>query len=134
MRKAKYLFTLVAVLILGATAASAQTKTVHVKFAAGASEATYTNSVTGYAIVDFVLGAKANQQLTATLVSSTGNKAILTVMQNGDRVAEGASETTEWTGRLPGDGSYTVRVGMMRNDARRTKGPVKFSLRIRITN
>jgi hypothetical protein len=128
------ILSVVFVLLLGAIAASAQTKTVNVRFAAGASEATYTNSVTGYGVVDFVLTAWANQQLTATLVSSTGNKAILTVMQNDERVADDASETTDWTGRLPNNGKYTVRVLMMRNDARRTKTPVKFTLRIRITN
>ena len=134
MTNARHIIGVLSIMVIGAIAGSAQTKTVNVKFAAGTSEATYSNTVTGYGVVDFVFSAKENQQLTATLVSSSGNKAVLTVMKNGDRVADDASETTEWTGRLPSSGNFTVRVGMMRNDARRTKSAVKFTLRIRITN
>ena len=128
------IFGLVAIyiLFLGTIANSAQTKKVNVKFAQGASEATYTNSITGYGVVDFVFAARENQQLTATVVNSTANKAMFTVMQNEDRVADDAGEITDWSGRLPSTGNYTVRVYMMRNEARRTKTPVKFTLRIRI--
>jgi len=128
------IFGLVAIYVLfpGTIANSAQTKKVNVKFAQGTSEATYTNSITGYGVVDFVFAARENQQLTATIVNSTANKAMFTVMQNEDRIADDAGEITDWSGRLPSTGNYTVRVYMMRNEARRTKTPVKFTLRIRI--
>lgn len=133
-KKETYIVAAVSLLLCTFIAASAQTKTVNVKFVRGTSEATYSNTITGYGVVDFVLSARANQQLTAALISSTNDKALFTVMQNGDRIAEDASETTSWTGILPNSGRYTVRVLMMRNDARRTKTPVKFRLRISITN
>lgn len=124
----------IALLFVAATAtAYSQTKTINVRFKPGASEATYSNSVTGYGVADFVFSAKAGQNLTATLVSSTGNKAILTVMKNGLMVADDASQVTEWSGDLSSGGRHVIRVGMMRADARRTKGAVRFTLRIRIT-
>lgn len=135
MKNAKYILALIAVLFCGAIASSAQTKRVTVKFKPGTSEATYTNTVSGYGTVDFIVGGvKANQQMTATLTSSTGDKAILTVLRNGERIADDAAETTDWTGNIPADGAYTVRVGMTRNDARSTKGAVKFTLLIRVLN
>ena len=38
------------------------------------------------------------------------------------------------TGILPDTGRYTIRVGQMRNDARRGDKPVKFSILIRIVD
>ncbi len=124
---------MVLLFVAATVSANSQTKTINVKFKPGTSEATYTNSVSGYGVADFVFSARAGQRLTATLVSSTGNKAILTVMKNGLMVADDASQVTEWSGDLRENGRHVVRVGMMRADARRTKGAVRFTLRIRIT-
>lgn len=123
----------VLIFVAATSAAYSQTKTINVRFKPGASEATFSNSVTGYGVADFVFNAKAGQNLTVTLISSTGNKAILTVLKNGLMVADDASQVTEWSGTLTSGGRHVVRVGMMRADARRTKGAVRFKLRIRIT-
>ena len=109
-------------------------KTVTVKFPAGATEASYTDSFSGYAYIDYVFDAKANQNLTAEITKSDGNKAILTVMRTGNPVENDASMVQGWTGILPDTGRYTVRVGQMRNDAQRGDTPVKFSILIRIVD
>lgn len=111
-----------------------ETKTVTVRFPAGATEASYTDSFSGYGTIDYNFDAKADQELTAEITSSDKNKAILTVMRNGIAVEGDASMVQGWTGILPATGSYTIRVGQMRNDARGGNTPVKFGLRIQIVN
>jgi len=110
------------------------TKTVTVRFPTGATEASYTDSFSGYGYIDYVFDAKANQNLTAEITKADGNKATLTVMRNGDAVETDASQVQGWTGILPDTGRYTIRVGQMRNDARNSDKPVKFSILIRIVN
>jgi hypothetical protein len=107
---------------------------VTVRFPTGATEASYTDSFSGYGYIDYVFDAKAYQNLTAEITKADGNKAILTVMRNGDAVDTDASQVQGWTGILPDTGRYTIRVGQMRNDARSSDKPVKFSILIRIVN
>jgi hypothetical protein len=110
------------------------TKTVTVRFPTGATEASYTDSFSGYGYIDYVFDAKANQNLTAEITKADANKAILTVMRSGNPVEVDASQVQGWTGILPENGRYTVRVGQMRDDARKGEAPVKFSIMIRIVN
>jgi hypothetical protein len=109
-------------------------KTVTVKFPTGATEASYTDSFSGYGYIDYVFDAKANQNLTAEITKADGNKATLTVMRNGNPVETDALQVQGWTGILPDTGRYTIRVGQTRNDARNGDKPVKFSILIRIVN
>ncbi|HMT08960.1 MAG TPA: hypothetical protein PKA82_13225 [Pyrinomonadaceae bacterium] len=117
--------------VFSVSSASAQKK-VNVRFKAGTSSAVYAGSVAGYAYVDYVFTAKMGQQIHALLDGN--NKAILGVMRNGLRIADDSTETREFSGELPANGTYIVRVGMMRADARRTKTPIRYSLEISITD
>ena len=110
------------------------TKTVTVKFPTGATQASYTDSFSGYGYIDYVFDAKANQTMTAEITKADGNRAILTVMKDGGPVETDASQVQGWTGLLPENGRYTVRVGQLRNDARNDDKAVKFSLLISITD
>ena len=110
------------------------TKTVTVKFPTGATEASYTDSFSGYGYIDYIFDAKANQKMTVEITKADGNRAIVTVMKNGNPVEIDASQVQGWTGFLPENGRYTVRVGQMRNDARKDDKPVKFSLLISIVD
>jgi hypothetical protein len=110
------------------------TKTVNVRFPTGATSASYTDSFSGYGTIDYKFEAKAGQSLTAEITSSDQNKAILTVMRNGVAVDDDSSMVQGWTGLLPSSGSYVIRVGQMRNDARNGNTPVKFGLKIRIVD
>ena len=47
-----------------------------------------------------------------------------------EAVADDARETTGWSGRLPDDGTYIVRVYLVRAEARLNKRPVRFKLDI----
>lgn len=110
------------------------TKIVTVKFPTGATQASYTDSFSGYGYIDYIFDAKANQKMTVEITKADGNRAILTVMKNGNPVEIDASQVQGWTGFLPENGRYTVRVGQMRNDARKDDKPVKFSLLISIVD
>jgi hypothetical protein len=109
-------------------------KVVQVRFPTGATEASYTDSFAGYAYVDYNFDARANQNLTAEITRSDSDRAIMTVMRNGNPIENDASMVQGWTGILPENGRYTVRVGQMRNDARKGTEAVKFSLTIRIVD
>jgi hypothetical protein len=116
------------------TPEAADTKTVTVKFPTGATSASYTDSFSGYGTIDYKFDAKAGQNLTAEITSSDQNKAVLTVTRNGVAVDDDSSMVQGWTGVLPASGTYVVRVGQMREDARSGNTPVKFGLRIRIVD
>jgi hypothetical protein len=109
-------------------------KTVQVRFPTGATEASYTDSFAGYAYVDYNFDARADQNLTAEITQSDGDKAIMSVMRNGDPIESDASMAQGWTGILPENGRYTIRVGQTRDDARKGDAAVKFSLTIRIVD
>lgn len=109
-------------------------KVVTVKFPTGATEASYTDSFSGFGYIDYVFDARANQNLTAEITKSDGNNAILTVMRNGEVVEADASMVQGWTGLLPANGRYTIRIGQMRSEARKGSTPVKFSILIRIVD
>jgi predicted RNA-binding protein with TRAM domain len=116
------------------TAPLSEGKTVTVRFPTGATEASYTDSFSGYGYIDYVFDAKANQKMTAEITKADGNRAILSVMKDGGPVETDASQVQGWTGLLPENGHYTVRVGQMRNEARQDDKPVKFSLLISIVD
>ena len=111
-----------------------QNKVVQVRFPAGATDASYTDSFSGYAYVDYNFDARANQNLTAEITRSDGDRAIMTVMRNGNPIENDASMVQGWTGILPENGRYAIRVGQTRNDARKSTEAVKFSLTIRIVD
>ena len=112
----------------------ANNKVVQVRFPSGATEASYTDSFSGYDYVDYNFDARAEQNVTAEITRSDGDRAIMTVMRNGKPIENDASMVQGWTGILPENGRYTVRVGQMRNDARKDTEAVKFSLTIRIVD
>ena len=114
-----------ALILLAAAPATAQapildaTRTVPVRFARGASSATMKGMVRGYDTVDYVLGAREGQRLTAALRTSN-SFAYFTVLPPGDPTApEGGATTRDYSGVLTASGDWRVRVFLMRNAARR---------------
>lgn len=119
-------------MVLGATVSSAQNKRVDVKFRPGASSATYADTVTGYGSVDFYVKASAGQEMSVKLDSSNTflYSVVLKDLESMEAVADEARETTRWAGKLPADGTYVVRVYLVRAEARRNKRAVKFKIDI----
>lgn len=99
---------------------------IHVKqvmFAKGAASATIKETIVGETIIDYKLRARAGQTMTVTL--ETDNDAnyfnVLPPRSEAAAIAIGSILGNQWTGTLPVDGDYTVRVYLMRSAARRNE-------------
>ncbi|MGH7784393.1 MAG: DNA breaking-rejoining protein [Candidatus Binatia bacterium] len=116
-------------LFLFAFSISAQTR-VNVRFARGASSSMVRGSVSGYKYVDYVVGARGGQTMSVKLNTASSYVSFVVFdgrMQN----VEGATEQTDWSGELPSNGNYTIRVLLPRSAARR-RASAGYSLRISI--
>lgn len=94
-----------------------------VQFKRGAESAVIEDSITGYDIVDYLLGAKAGQAMSVSL-STDNNANYFNVMAPGETelaMFVGSISGNEFEAVLPADGDYTLRVYLMRNAARRNE-------------
>jgi hypothetical protein len=128
------LVCIVCIMSTSLISASARTKRVDVKFKPGASGGAYNDSLIGYDTVDFYLNAKGGQTMSVKLTSANTFLyfVVLRGSGQGDAVAEKAREVNEWSGELPSDGTYVVRVYLVRAEARRNHRPVSFNVRLGI--
>lgn len=122
----------VSIVMAGASNIVAQTKRINVKFRPGTSSATFQNTVTGYGSADFYVRASGGQEMSAKLTSANKGLYFLIIRDPAtpEAIADDARDATSWSGELPEDGTYIVRVFLVRAEARRNKAPVRFSLRI----
>ena len=128
------LISTLAIMFASMISVPAQTKKVNVNFKPGTSGGTYKNTVTGYGTVDFYVKAKGGQTMTVKLTSSNTFLYFIVLSGSGDgeAIADDARELTTWSGQLPVDGTYVIRVYLVRAEARRNKRPVGFSVRLDI--
>ena len=91
------------------------------QFARGATSATVKGALKGNQIVDYILRAKAGQTLAVALKTSNGANYfnVLPPGSTGAAIFIGSIGGNDWTGPLPADGEYRVRVYLMRSAARR---------------
>lgn len=112
---------------------AADTRHERVSFRAGASSATLKGTIKGYEIIDYLLGAKAGQTMNVTLKTSNGANYFNVLPPGSDAaVARGDTSGNAWTGTLPVDGDYRVRVYLMRSAARRNE-VANYTLTVGIT-
>jgi hypothetical protein len=109
-----------------------ESKPVH--FARGATSATLKDSLKGDATIDYRLRAKAGQTMAVTLkTSNTANYFnVLPPGSNDVAIFVGSTSGNEWTGTLPADGEYSIRVYLMRSAARRNEA-ANYTLTVGIT-
>jgi hypothetical protein len=93
------------------------------QFAKGASSATVKGSLKGDKTIDYKLRAKAGQIMSVTLKTSNSGNYFNVLPPGSTDVAifVGSTSGNEWTGPLPTDGEYTIRVYLMRSAARRNE-------------
>jgi hypothetical protein len=104
------------------------------QFAKGASSATVKGSLTGDKTIDYKLRAKAGQTMSVTLKTSNSAN-YFNVLPPGSKdvaIFVGSTSGNEWTGPLPADGEYTIRVYLMRSAARRNEA-ANYTLTVGIT-
>lgn len=112
------IFTLVAPSICAAQPISEH----RVSFAPGTSGTTIQGRIDGSQIADYILGARAGQVMTVDF-SPTNPSAYFNVMRGADPAAIfiGSTSGNSFSGALPGDGDYRIRVYLMRSAARRNE-------------
>lgn len=118
--KTTVFITLAAASVMFAQPLVAQQK-VPVQFAKGASSATVKGSIKGDVYRDYVLNARAGQNMSVTMTNPDG-RAFFNVMSpgsTGEAVFIGSNEGNRFTGPVPGNGATTIRVYQMRATGRR---------------
>jgi hypothetical protein len=121
---------------LGSASAAAQPpapRQERVAFATGASSATVKGQVKGDETVDYVVRAAAGQTITVTLKPSNPANYFNVLPPDSADVAMYAGQTGDpYSGMLPADGDYKVRVYLMRSAARRNATST-FTLTVGLT-
>jgi hypothetical protein len=123
---------LLAAACTSAAAAAIESRTI--QFAKGASSATLKGSLRGDKTVDYKLRARAGQTMSVNLATSNGAN-YFNVLPPGSKdvaIFVGSSGGNEWSGALPADGEYTIRVYLMRGAARRNEA-ANYTLTVGVT-
>lgn len=119
MFKPLFIAALVGALALPAVAQD-HSRTERVQFARGSSSAALHGNIHGYDTVDYVLSARGGQTLSVRLRTSNTSAYFNVARQGADEALFiGSTSGNQFTGRLPANGDYVVRVYLMRNAARR---------------
>lgn len=111
------------VLCAAAPASADKVTRERVHFAAGTSAASIPGRVKGRDSMEYILGAKAGQQMTATLASKS-NSVYFNVFAPGKQPGRdealfiGDTGGNSFTGNLPASGDYLIQVYLYRNAAR----------------
>lgn len=128
-----FVLTVAALALMLVGVAQAQVRTDRVQFAKGASSKTITGSIKGDESVDYLVGARAGQTLSVTLKPGNASN-YFNVLPPGSDTAlfVGSSSGNTYSGRLPANGDYRVRVYLMRNAARRNEA-ANYTLTIGVT-
>jgi hypothetical protein len=122
-----------AVALIGAAAAATGPRQEKVQFAKAASSAVIKGHLKGDADVDYVVRAAAGQTLSVTLKETNPQNYfnVLPPGSKGSAMFVGDSGE-DYTGMLPADGDYVVRVYLMRPAARRGESS-DYTLTIGVT-
>lgn len=119
---------------VGVVGAREDIKVEQVSFERGKNSSTIESSITGYAVVDYVLGARKGQYMNVSMATDNDANYFNILAPGEDQVAmfNGSVNGNQYEGILPGTGDYKVRVYMMRSAARRNE-VANYSLTVSIT-
>jgi hypothetical protein len=113
-------------------AADIETRPIH--FAKGASSATVKGTIKGDQIVDYTVRARAGQTMSVKLDTRHGANYfnVLPPGSNDVGIYAGSTGGNAWSGVLPADGEYKLRVYLMRSAARRNES-ASYTLTVGVT-
>lgn len=105
-----------------------------VQFAKGTASATIKGSIKGDQTIDYSLRARAGQTMSVKLATKHGANYfnVLPPGSQDEAIFVGSSGGNEWTGALPADGEYKLRVYLMRSAARRGES-ADYTLTVSVT-
>ena len=109
--------------------------TERVQFARGASSATIKGTLKGYETRDYILGARAGQTMRVQMATKSTFLYFNVLPPHSDEalfVGQNQADPQQWSGTLPTDGDYRIRVYLVRAEARRG-GTVNFVCTVSIT-
>lgn len=120
--------------VTGSAYAQDDIRTEPVHFKAGTNGATVNGEIKGYETVDYVLEASKGQHMTVSLSTDNGGNYFNVLAPGENEVAMfvGSTSGNKFSGALPKNGAYKIRVYLMRNAARRNE-VAKYQLKMAIT-
>jgi len=127
--------TLLSILVVGPPVfARDEIRKERVQFKKGATTATIKGTIKGYETVDYLLGAKAGQNMNVSLATKHGATYfnILAPGENEVAMFNASASQNQFEGALPASGDYKIRVYMMRSAARRNEA-ASYTLTVGIT-
>jgi hypothetical protein len=121
-------------LTAGMALAQSDTRTERIQFKKGASSAIVEGRIKGYQSVDYLVGARKGQTANISLATQHGATYFNILAPGQTEVAffNGSVSQNQFEGVLPDDGTYRVRVYMMRAAARRDE-TADYRLEVMIT-
>ncbi|WP_269930482.1 SH3 domain-containing protein [Aminobacter sp. HY435] len=130
MRKLGYLLALMVALAPASLPqlAAAQERVETLRMRPGATQTTVRGIVIGRISASYRLEARAGQRMSLTLNSRNRFLYFNVIDPRGRTIAR---EQTQWDGRLPNSGVYTIQIYLLRAEARRNV-PAPFSLDVSI--
>ena len=123
-------YLLVACLIFIVGSAVAQSKQ-RVKFSKGATSTTIKGTIRGFDYRDYLVEASAGQTINIKL-NSPNTYTMFGIFRPDGENLDRAAQVADFAGKLPETGDYTIRVAMMRAEARRKGSVSDYSLTISI--
>jgi len=121
LRRSRLVFAALLAATIGSSA-SAENRQERVRFARGATSAVVRGEVRGYDYVDYLVGARAGQHLTADLTRISGPAYFLVRAPGSDEnLFDGSTSGDHFETVLPAGGDYRLRVFLMRSAARRNE-------------
>ena len=119
--------------VTGSAYAQDDIRTEPVHFKAGANSATVNGKIKGYETVDYVLEASKGQHMTVSLSTDNGGNYFNVLAPGENEVAMfvGSTSGNKFSGALPKNGAYKIRVYLMRNAARRNE-VAKYQLKMAV--
>ena len=131
MRRSRLVFAALLAATIGSSA-SAENRQERVRFARGATSAVVRGEVRGYDYVDYLVGARAGQHLTADLTRISGPAYFLVRAPGSDEnLFDGSTSGDHFETVLSAGGDYRLRVFLMRSAARRNERSA-YRLRVAI--
>jgi hypothetical protein len=119
-------------LLASVSALAAEIPSQRVEFDKGSTGTELAGKITGRDSMDYQLDAKAGQTMRVTLEAGTPSICFNLLPPGGAAALHvGSREGTEFNGRLPADGDYTVRIYLMGN-ARDADLTVPYKLKLSI--
>ena len=130
IKSSTLLVALLAILLETAAVTASQNKPQRVRFEKGKSSATIHGRVAGFDTQDYVIAARAGQQMDIRITASNASTYFVLYSIN-DRATD-MNETDHYSLETTESGDYVIRVFMMRSAARRQGAVSNYTLTISI--